>query len=1271
VAGSLVLEGGNLDANLDIRRLDGPGGALSAAANYRREGQTIDVDVTLTEPEDGILANLLNIEGRPPMALALKGSGPVADLRTEMTLDAGDVRALAGVATIRQAAGGFQVQADLRGPIAELMAEPYRPFFGAETALSVDALVRQEGGITVSGFTLGGGQLTLRGAAETAADGFLRRLVVDAAIADPGGEKVTLPLPGSATRLSRAALTIDFGAEDSTDWSGTLAVEGLETEDLVAETVALTADGVAVDLDQPAARRLTFNGDGMVSGIVAATPEVQEALGDSIGFGLAGLWNADEPLQLAELRLESKALSLVLAGAIQDFVFDGSVAVRTSSIAPFSGVAARDLAGALDLRAEGTVSPLIGGFSLTLDGTGTDLRLGDDALDAVLKGDVALSGRVARTEAGIEAEGFRIVNEQLTLAADGRFASTVADFDFRLDLADLALLSDQASGSLGVVGSARGTDGPITVDLTASVPSGMLVSRPLREAQLALNGTIEGTQFDGSISGAAFLDGKRVDLSAGLAAGPEQKRLSGLSFETVGTSATGDLTQDADGLLAGNLDIRAVDVSTAAALLLTEASGAIEAAVRLDAAGGEQNAEITASAHDLRAAGVAIASADLRAVASDLFGVPMLDGTMTARDVTAAGIEVATLQAQASRSGETTSFQADAALDNGATLAAAGSLAALGEGYRLALDRASLRQGEVAANLAQPVVLAVDGGTVRLDAVRFDVGSGRITASGTAGQAIDIAVQIEGLPLSIANAIDPDLGLSGTLRGTAQIGGTGSAPRANFALSGAGIGAMAIRPYGIAPLAFDARGTFADGAVQLGSLNATGAGGLRLAANGAIPPTGGGLALTVTGSAPLALGNQFVAERGGQLSGTANFDARLTGALSDPRITGRVSTSGSGYVDAELGLRLQQISGSASLSGDRIVIDSLNASLATGGTVSMSGSVALAAPNAAELRLQLNSARYVDADLLVATASGQLSLTGPLTQNPRLAGDIVVEEANIIVPETFGGAAALIEVEHVRPAPAVQATLARARLQQQGRAASAARPSVIQLDINLRAPNRVFVRGRGLDAEMGGSVRLSGPLNDIQPIGGFTLHRGRMSILGQRITFETGRVTLIGDLDPYLDFVARTQGQGISVFVTVSGRASDPDIGFSSNPALPEDEVLSRLIFNRSMGELSPLQLARLAGAAAELAGGGTSLNESLRSAAGLADLDIVTDEQGNVAVQAGQYIQDNIYLGVQAGADGQSRVTVDLDITDEIKARASAGADGDSSLGVFYEADY
>ena len=46
-----------------------------------------------------------------------------------------------------------------------------------------------------------------------------------------------------------------------------------------------------------------------------------------------------------------------------------------------------------------------------------------------------------------------------------------------------------------------------------------------------------------------------------------------------------------------------------------------------------------------------------------------------------------------------------------------------------------------------------------------------------------------------------------------------------------------------------------------------------------------------------------------------------------------------------------------------------------------------------------------------------------------------------------------------------------------------------------------------------------------------------------------------------------------------------------------------------------------------------TSLLGNLRAATGLDDLDVVTDSEGNAAVRAGRYISDNVYLGVEAGA--------------------------------------
>jgi translocation and assembly module TamB len=228
------------------------------------------------------------------------------------------------------------------------------------------------------------------------------------------------------------------------------------------------------------------------------------------------------------------------------------------------------------------------------------------------------------------------------------------------------------------------------------------------------------------------------------------------------------------------------------------------------------------------------------------------------------------------------------------------------------------------------------------------------------------------------------------------------------------------------------------------------------------------------------------------------------------------------------------------------------------------------------------------------------------------------------------------------------------------------------LDLTINAPARIFVRGRGIDAELGGQMSLKGPVSNLSPVGAFELRRGSLDVIGQHIVFDSGKVTLVGDLDPQIDFVATTSSSTISVTARVTGRASDPRIVLSSVPELPQDEVMAHFLFGRSIQDLSPLQIVQLATAVAQLAGGssGPDLLGSIRKSTGLDNLGVVTDSKGNAAVQAGRYIGDNIYLGVTTGMGGQTDATINLDVTKNLKLRGQAGTDG-SKGGIYYEREY
>ena len=254
----------------------------------------------------------------------------------------------------------------------------------------------------------------------------------------------------------------------------------------------------------------------------------------------------------------------------------------------------------------------------------------------------------------------------------------------------------------------------------------------------------------------------------------------------------------------------------------------------------------------------------------------------------------------------------------------------------------------------------------------------------------------------------------------------------------------------------------------------------------------------------------------------------------------------------------------------------------------------------------------------------------------------------------------------------MQATLDRAERRRARASARESDRAGIGLNVRISAPNQIFVRGRGLDVEIGGQMTVQGTSTDIQPVGQFDLRRGRILILGQRIDFDEGSLQLVGNLDPLIHFVAETRSQDVTAIVTVEGRVSAPEITFSSEPPLPQDEVLARVLFNRATADLSAFQLAQLAAAAAELAGGGgPGIMSQIRGATGLDDLDIITTEEGATAVRAGRYIERERLSRRAVRHPGREPAAVNLEVNRNVTARASVGSDGNTTFGVFFERDY
>lgn len=467
-----------------------------------------------------------------------------------------------------------------------------------------------------------------------------------------------------------------------------------------------------------------------------------------------------------------------------------------------------------------------------------------------------------------------------------------------------------------------------------------------------------------------------------------------------------------------------------------------------------------------------------------------------------------------------------------------------------------------------------------------------------------------------------------------------------------------------------------DGTVQQQSdgygvnIDLDGPGGTTLAVNGRVA-NGGTANIDVNGAAPLGLANVFISPR--RLNGQANLNLRLAGPLALGSLSGTITPQGAEFSAPTLGIVLAPISGQIQLTNGAAQLG-LTAQGNNGGSVDVNGRLGLNGFDAA-ITATLNQFGIRDVDLYDTSIDGTVSLNGPIGRNLLVSGDLQLNETEIQVPSS--GVSALGDIppiDHLGATRPVMRTLDRAGIASSAQqTVEAARgPSSTRLDLTLRAPGQVFVRGRGLDAELAGQLRLTGPTSDIIPQGGFELVRGRLDILNQRFTLDEGRIQLSGSFNPILRFVAETEANGITVRVILEGPASSPEISFSSSPELPEDEVLAQLLFGRNLSNLSALQALELANAVATLAGrGGIGILSRLRDGFGLDDLDVSQTEDGGTAVRAGKYISDNVYSDVVVESGGRTEINLNLDVTSDITARGSVDNTGNSSVGIFFERDY
>ncbi len=1215
---------GDLTGHATITSENGKTGlAINATGGSLTRG-----DLSVTNPRaDVTITDLatLNAQGRITADSAAQGANRVDNAVVDLSRQ-GEETQLALTGTYDKAPLSLQgrIATGPAGPSVTVDQLAVAPRGIPLELSSPKQLVFEGGGVRLDGFEIGlpGGTATVTG---------LVGETLDAVITVRGNPAVEYATPMAGGEARVAIASADITAK------GRLDAAAIDAKARLAYVATPQARLEGLDVTATSERLNITGREGQIRATVKA--ESTRFVSADLGRLLPGPLTLQTTLGLTPdavtfdpATIDSAGLDGAVNGRFQ--LSDGSLRATFRATAPPSALppaAASRLA---------TDARLAGSVTRAADGT---LNVANLALDS---GSIAANGSLT------------LANDQITAALAGT-------------LPDLGRLLPDAKGTARFSIDATGALARPLVKAEIRSNGATLAGRTLADLVAAATVTADPANPSAEITATGTLDRQVIDLRSTVASTEGRIRIPALNLR-VGPNVVDGAIELTDSFLPnGEIRFTLPDISLLAALAGQRAEGDLAGNATITSQGERTALSLKAQGSGIRRDGLAIVKPDIDLTIDDLKTLT-LRGRLNVQEIIQGQNRVTGLRLDLEQPAQNRTELALTGTYDKAPLAANATITSQNGTTRVDLSSFSAAPRGIALRLARPTTITLENGGVRLTDLQIGASGGTVTVTGTAGERLDMAVRLDRLPASLANTIQPSLGAQGTISGRVDAKGTTAAPDIAYDLRWAEASVAQARSAGVGALAIAAKGRFANNSLTVDT-TLSGSGGLSFRGGGSLGLSGNRpIDMRFAGDLPFGILGPILAQQGFLLTGSATVDVAVGGSVAAPAVTGRISTSGARLVDARRNQTINAINAEVALEGQQARIVSLTGRLATGGSLAVSGTIGTAPASGfpANLDIRLDRATYVDGSLVTANLSGALTLTGPLTGSPLLSGRVDVPKASITVPQKLPASLSEIDIRHRNAPPEVRRMLAKLK-KDEGNGGATKKSGGIGFDLTVSAA-RIFVRGRGIDAELGGDLTIRG--NAATPIvnGGFQMKRGRLEVLGRRIDFTDGSIAFGGDLIPTLDLDATSTVNSTTITVNVAGLANNPQVNFSSAPALPQDEILAQLIFNRSLSNLSPVQIAQLAAAVSQLAGGsGGTLFDGLRNKLGVDDLDISTDAAGGASVRAGRYLNDRTYLELQSGTEaGGGKAVINLDVGRGVKLRGEAGGDG-AGAGVFYEKEY
>ena len=926
--------------------------------------------------------------------------------------------------------------------------------------------------------------------------------------------------------------------------------------------------------------------------------------------------------------------------------------LRLPDVAPFAALGGQKVRGTATLKANITHNTK--STQLTADAD-ANIDGGKESWAGLVRGgNTRLQVAGAMTDEKFTIDKLQLTGRAISLGASGTAArSATQDLDVRLEaaLSDLAKLSPALVGTAKFSGKVSGPSKSLSTvaDLTTTVsihgsPKGTV------SASVKADGLPNAPR--GTVEAHGDLDGAPLHLDLAL-----ERDKSNVVHAIVhhadwkSAHVEGELASGTDIAQArGNLRLSMGQLGDLDRLLGSTLQGSISGDVTLTPVAGQSNAKMNLQARNVVSGGITT-NANLTAT-----------GTPNALDIK--------LDAQSPAvGGEPASVTASTRLNVG------------GHELQLAGLEAKYR-GQTVQLLSPTTVSFADGLTI--GDLKLGAQQAILEIDGRISPTLDLRASLQQVKPDLINAFVPGLLATGTLQANAQLQGSTSAPTGKLHVEATGIRGANDAARGLPALDVHADAQLMANTAKVDAKLAAGSAS-HLTLSGNAPLAGdGALDLKLAGNLDVGMLNPLMEAGGKHVSGALTIDTTVTGAAAAPEIGGTIKVANGSVRDYTQGINLTEITAQFAGSHGTLEIQSLTAKAAPG-NVSITGTIGVLQPHIpVDLKLTAKNAQPIASNIITANLDADIHVSGTAREKLAVEGKMRVNRANIEIPSGFPPDVAVLDVRRPGSAPPPRPE----------------KPLVINMNVTVEAPRQILVKGRGLDAELGGEIKIRGTTDTPVVSGNFDLQRGTFTLGSSQLTFNYGTVTFNGEglkkkIDPTLDFVAQTQVLEVTATVKITGLADAPKIELSSTPELPQDEIMARLLFGESAAQLTALQVVQIGAALAQLSGGGGGLNPlaKIQKTLGLDRLSVGSDTNpgtgansqtnNGYSVEAGRYVSSRVFVAVKESTTGTSQLAVDVDLTKHLKLQTRLGNgstntqgttpenDPGSSVGLAYQFEY